>query len=283
VKIAKLGIRTSLALTIILSVVVSCKSKQKVQNQIVVPPITAEESIIADSPDSLLGAINNANAPLQWFSAKVDANTNVDNQSNSFNANLRMKIDSAIWMSISPALGIEVARAYITRDSLKFINRINGTYFSGNYAYLNNLLQIELNFNMIQSILIGNAYLHYTVENYVSAKDEQGLILSTLKKRKIRRGSELELPQILTQEIWYSPSHKKITRMEMQDYRPVRKFSVVYPSFATEQEIKVPARMLIQAQAEKQVSIDLSFSRITVNQELNLPFSIPKNYEQIRK
>jgi hypothetical protein len=283
VKIAKLGIRTSLALTIILSVVVSCKSKQKVQNQIVVPPITAEEAIIADSPDSLLGAINNANAPLQWFSAKVDANTNVDNQSNSFNANLRMKIDSAIWMSISPALGIEVARAYITRDSLKFINRINGTYFSGNYAYLNNLLQIELNFNMIQSILIGNAYLHYTVENYVSAKDDQGLILSTLKKRKIRRGSELELPQILTQEIWYSPSHKKIIRMEMQDYRPIRKFSVVYPSFATEQEIKVPARMLIQAQAEKQVSIDLSFSRITVNQELNLPFSIPKNYEQIRK
>jgi len=283
VKIAKLGIRTSLALTIILSVVFSCKSKQKVQNQIVVPPITAEEAIIADSPDSLLGAINNANAPLQWFSAKVDANTNVDNQSNSFNANLRMKIDSAIWMSISPALGIEVARAYITRDSLKFINRINGTYFSGNYAYLNNLLQIELNFNMIQSILIGNAYLHYTVENYVSAKDEQGLILSTLKKRKIRRGSELELPQILTQEIWYSPSHKKIIRMEMQDYRPIRKFSVVYPSFATEQEIKVPARMLIQAQAEKQVSIDLSFSRITVNQELNLPFSIPKNYEQIRK
>lgn len=282
-KIAKIGIRTSITLTIIASVVFSCKSKQKVQNPIVVPVITAEEAIIADSPDSLLGAINNSNAPLQWFSAKVDASTNVDNQSNNFNANLRMKIDSAIWMSISPALGIEVARAYITRDSLKFINRINGTYFSGNYAFLNNLLQIEVNFNMIQSILIGNAYLHYTVENYASAKDEQGLILSTLKKRKIRRGNELELPQILTQEIWYSPSHNKIIRMEMQDYRPVRKFSVIYPSFSAEQEIKVPSRMLIQAQAEKQVSIDLAYSRITVNQEQNLPFSIPKNYEQIRK
>jgi hypothetical protein len=282
VKVAKLGIRSSVLLTIILVAFWSCKSKQKLQNQIA-EPITAEEAIIADSPDSLLGAINNSNAPLKWFSAKVDANTTVDNQSNSFNANLRMKIDSAIWMSISPALGIEVARAYITRDSLKFINRINGTYFSGNYAYLNNLLQIEVNFNMIQSILTGNAYLHYTVENYASAKDEQGLILSTLKKRKIRRGNELELPQILTQEIWYSPSHNKIIRMEMQDYRPVRKFLVLYPSFTTEQEIKVPERMLIQAQAEKQVAINLAFSRITVNQELNLPFSIPKNYEQIRK
>lgn len=281
-KLAKLGIRTSIVLTIILSIVIGCKSKQKTQNPIVSVPITAEEAIIADSPDSLFGAIINANAPLKWFSAKVDASTNVDNKSNNFNANLRMKIDSAIWLSISPALGIEVARAYITRDSLKFINRINGTFFIGNYAYLNNLLQIEVNFDMIQSILIGNAYLHYTVENYASAKDEQGLILSTLKKRKIRRGSELELPQILTQEIWYSPSQNKITRMEMQDYRPIRRFSVVYPSFITEQEIKVPSRMLIQAQAAKPVSIDLALSRIAVNQVQNLPFSIPKNYEQIR-
>jgi hypothetical protein len=283
VKIAKLGIRSGLVLFSLLIISIGCKTKYKIQNQIELPPITPAEAVIAESPDSLLGAIKNADAPLKWFSAKVDARTSIDNQTNNFNANIRMRIDSAIWISISPALGIEVARAFITPDSLKFINRINGTFFTGNYAYLNNLLQIEVNFNMIQSILIGNSYLHYTVENFVSAKDEQGLILSTLRKRKIRRGSELELPQILTQEIWYSPSQSKIIRMEMQDYRPVRKFSVLYPTFTMEQDIKVPSQLIIQAQAEKQVFIDLSYSRITVNQNQNLPFSIPKNYEQIRK
>lgn len=282
-KIATLGIRSGLLLFLLLSFGISCKTKQKIQTHIELPPITAEEAVIAESPDSLVGAIKNADAPLKWFSAKVDAKTIIDNQTNNFNANIRMRIDSAIWISISPALGIEVARAFITPDSLKFINRINGTYFAGNYAYLNNLLQIEVNFSMIQSILVGNSYLHYTVENFVSAKDEQGLILSTLRKRKIRRGNELEIPQILTQEIWYSPSQSKIIRMEMQDYRPVRKFSVLYPTFAVEQEIKVPSQLIIQAQAEKQVFIDLSYSRISVNQNQNLPFSIPKNYEQIRK
>lgn len=263
-------------------VVLGCRSKKPVIEQ-TTPVVIVETPLKESSPDSLWYQILNADEPVNWFGAKVSASTVMNNQSNSFNANLRMKLDSAIWMSISPALGIEVARVFITADSVKLINRINGTYFMGNFAYLNDLLQIEVNFDMIQAILIGNSYLHYNVENFIADKDERGLILSTLKKRQIRRGSELELPQILTQEIWYSPVSQKIIRMEMQDYRPVRKFSVDYPSFTKVEEFIFPESMHIQAQAEKQVQIDLSYSRISVNEVLNLPFSIPKNYELIRK
>lgn len=263
-------------------VVLGCRSKKPVIEQ-TTPVVIVETPLKESSPDSLWYQILDADEPVNWFGAKVSASALVNNQSNSFNANLRMKLDSAIWMSISPALGIEVARVFITADSVKLINRINGTYFMGNFAYLNDLLQIEVNFDMIQAILIGNSYLHYNVENFIADKDERGLILSTLKKRQIRRGSELELPQILTQEIWYSPVSQKIIRMEMQDYRPVRKFSVDYPSFTKVGEFTFPESMHIQAQAEKQVQIDLSYSRISVNEVLNLPFSIPKNYELIRK
>jgi hypothetical protein len=261
-----------------------CKSKQKTlnkQNQIE----RNDEVIDPDysSPDSLLAIIKSSELKLDWFSAKVNVKANIANQTNSFNANLRINTDSAIWMSISPALGIEVARVLITRDSLKFLNRLSATYFVGDYAYLNNLLQIEVNFDMIQSILLGNTYLHYSVENYVSDRDEQGLILSTLKKRKIKKETELDIPQVLTQEIWFSSLNGKILRMEMQDYRPVRKFMVNYLSYVSEEDKLVPQAMLIQAQAEKQVIIDLEYSKQTVSKELNLPFSIPKNYELILK
>jgi hypothetical protein len=195
---------------------------------------------------------------------------------------LRIKRDSAIWMSISPALGIEVARAFITPDSLKFINRINGTYFKGDYRYLNELLQIEVNFKMVQAILLGNAYLHYSVENYISDRENAELVLSTLKKRRIRRENELDIPQILTQEIWFSSLKNKIVRMEMQDYRPVRKFGVNYLDFEQVEEWLLPNRFSITAQAAKTVKIDLEYSRMTVNKELNLPFNIPDNYEPSR-
>ncbi|MFM2286070.1 MAG: hypothetical protein RLZZ543_1567 [Bacteroidota bacterium] len=262
----------------------ACRAKHTTPTTTIHPPVVENKavSIPSYSPDSLSKALFAADVPLKWFSAKVSANTDIDKQSNSFSANLRIKRDSAIWMSISPALGIEVARAYITPDSLKFINRIDGTYFKGDYRYLNELLQIEVNFKMVQSILLGNAYLHYSVENYISDRENADLVLSTLKKRRIRRENELDIPQILTQEIWFSSLKNKIIRMEMQDYRPVRKFGVNYLDFEQVEEWLLPNRFSITAQAAKTVKIDLEYSRMTVNKELNLPFNIPDNYEPSR-
>jgi hypothetical protein len=255
----------------------SCRAKKTIKKD----PVNASTNIVEtgiSSPDSLSRAMQIADAPIQWFGAKVSVNSDINNQTNSFSANLRIKKDSAIWISISPALGIEVARALITPDSLKFINRINGTYFKGDYKYLNELLQIEVNFKMIQAILIGNAYLHYSIEQYISDRESTELVLSTIKKRRIRREVDLEIPQILTQEIWFSSVHNKIARMEMQDYRPVRKFTVNYLQFEKVDDLSMPNKLLITAQADKQVKIDLEYSRMTINKELNLPFNIPENY-----
>ena len=128
---------------------VSCKTRGKkieVQPDPVLPP-TLSESI--PTADSIIKAIHFTDLGFKWFTARVSANTVIDSKSNSFNANLRIKRDSVIWMSISPGLGIEVARVYITPDSLKFINRINNTYFKGDYRFLNSLLQIESNFQSL--------------------------------------------------------------------------------------------------------------------------------------
>jgi hypothetical protein len=255
----------------------SCRAKKTISKA----PVNATTKIVEigiSSPDSLSRAMQIADVPIQWFGAKVSVNSDINNQTNAFSANLRIKKDSAIWISISPALGIEVARALITPDSLKFINRINGTFFKGDYRYLNELLQIEVNFKMIQAILLGNVYLHYSIEQYISVRENTELVLSTIKKRRIRREIDLEIPQILTQEIWFSSLQNKIVRMEMQDYRPVRKFTVNYLQFEKVDELSMPNKLIITAQADKQVKIDLEYSRMTINKELNLPFNIPEDY-----
>ena len=263
--------------------VVACKSKKTVK---VVAEVNPIEAIRRDEGscnlDSLFEKIKNSDLKVKTFSAKVSAETDINNQGNSFTANLRIKADSAIWMSLSPALGIEVARVFITTDSLKFTNRINGTYFKGDYRYLNSLLQMELNFNMIQSILLGNIYLHYTKDKYNCDIDGANQILSSLKKRKIKREGEIDIPQILTQELFYSKSQSKISSMTLQDYRPARRFAVNYEEYLEIENQKIPATIIVKANAEKAVVIKLAYSKINLNKELNLPFSIPENYEPIR-
>lgn len=46
----------------------------------------------------------------------------------STSANIRIKKDSIIWMSLTPLFGIEVARALVTQDSLVLMNRLNKEY-----------------------------------------------------------------------------------------------------------------------------------------------------------
>ena len=72
---------------------------------------------------------------LQWpgLSMKVDAAVHSDSLDQSFSATVRMVPDSAVWMSLSPALGVEVARMLLTRDSLFVLSKIPGNrwYYAG--------------------------------------------------------------------------------------------------------------------------------------------------------
>jgi hypothetical protein len=259
----------------------SCRSKKV---EAITTPATpvAVQAPMPDSADSLITVVKSSDMVSKWFAARVNVESTVDKETRAFNANLRICKDSAIWMSISPGLGIEVARVLIDKDSVRFINRLNSTYFKGGFDYLNKMLQVDVNFKMIQAVLLGNVYLHYGVDKYIQDRENTELVLSTLKFRKIKRENELEIPQILTQEIWYSPAQQKITKMEMQDYRPIRKFNVRYNAFETVEGISLPVKINIEASANKELKIVLDYSKIGLNKELNLPFNIPDGYESIR-
>jgi hypothetical protein len=258
----------------------ACRTRK--QQPLSVADSVQVQAIPCPLPDSLLKNLKASDTRFEWFSARISASTEIDKKSNVFTASLRIRRDSAIWMSITPALGIEVARVLITRDSLRFINRIDGTYFRGDYRYLKELLQTEVNFQMIQAVLLGNIYLHYLPEQYVSVIDNGLCLLSTLRKRRIRRETELEIPEILTQEIWCTAGNQKISKMEMQDYRPVRKFSVQYLSFQNFESNVLPDKISVFASASKTARIDLEYSKFQLDKVLNLPFSIPENYEPFR-
>lgn len=259
----------------------SCKSRKTVPLADAVKP-TIPAPVPADSPDSLYAVLQSGGLPATWFAARVAVDAELDRDKRSFNVNLRMRCDSLIWMSISPALGIEVARVLISPDSVKVLNRINGTYFKGGFAYLSELLQADLNFKMLQSILLGNAYLHYTVDKYILDRENDEFVLSTFKKRKMKREVEMEIPEIVTQEIWYSPERQRVSRMEMRDYRPMRNFSVRYLAYELIDSLMVPSSFRIDAQANKSLSVQMTYSRIVLNKEQNIAFSIPDDYEPMR-
>ena len=98
------------------------------------------------------------NAPeWEWIGMKLDVDVANLDQTESFKASIRIARDSAIWMSISPALGVEVARILLEPDSVLFISKIPGNkfYYAGNYEALSEWADTPLPFADVQAILSG--------------------------------------------------------------------------------------------------------------------------------
>jgi len=217
-----------------------------------------------------------------WLKARLSAEALIDSSSNSFTIALRMKKDSIIWMSISK-LGIEGARVLITKDSVKFTNTIQNKYFKGDYAYISKLLNTELDFEMLQSLLVGNSVSFYDEDEKIKpGVDDCQYTLGTVRKfkrRRVERGKELKEP---AQSIFLVPENFKIARILFYEFNPDRSFDAHFGEYVTVDSSQLfPQKMNYTIKAEKNVTIDLNFSKVTLNEEQSFPFKIPDNYEQI--
>ena len=83
----------------------------------------------------------------------------------------RIKKDSLTWVSLSPALGIEAARILLSNDSVKFINRLNKTYFTGEYDLIDSLLNTSLDYSILEAMILGNELTQYDINKFRASID----------------------------------------------------------------------------------------------------------------
>ena len=217
------------------------------------------------------------------LNAKLSADAEVDSTAASFTITLRIRRDSIIWMSISK-LGIEGARVLITKDSVKFVNRLKNTFFVGDYAYISKLANTELDFEMLQSILVGNSVEFYDEDEKLKPGiTDCQYMLGTTRKKKMRKviekGKELREP---AQSIYMAPETFKISRILFYEFNPDRSFDALYGNYEAQGGDQLfPMKMNYTIKANKTVKVDLLYNKITLNEEQSFPFKIPENYERI--
>ena len=95
-------------------------------------------------------------ADYEWMSAKMTmditaSGTEFDNVS----GNLRMRRDSAVWISASAFMGMESLRTLVTQDSVVLINRMNQTYMAEPLSAVAETMQVP-SFKEIQAKLLGD-------------------------------------------------------------------------------------------------------------------------------
>ncbi|MFA0961519.1 DUF4292 domain-containing protein [Roseivirga sp. BDSF3-8] len=91
-----------------------------------------------------------------YFSTKTKIRFKDNEQDLNTNANVRIKKDSVIWLSVNAALGIEAARGLITKDSMVILNRLEKKLLVYDYDELSEKFGMRIDYNIIQSAFLGN-------------------------------------------------------------------------------------------------------------------------------
>ena len=276
----------------------SCKTKRVLEKSPLVP--------LGDN--ALLELVQASTFDFATLNGKLSISANTSKQSGSFRANLRMGADSLIWMSITPALGIEAARVLVSQDSLKFIDKIKNQYYLGPFDLLDALFNHYTEFDLVQNLLIGNPIQIDPEEKYVSGVDDLQYVLKAKTKRKVRksveRGESIQgIPylgvvkerkyekaiekydeeDLILKTYFIHPKTFKVEAVAIDDILYKRSLMVRYSNFEDVEGQSFPMNISIEiASPEQSATFELSYSRIRINESQSYPFRIPERYEAIR-
>jgi len=252
--------------------IVSCSSSRK----------AVREPIKEQGAEYLSGKLKEHELKFNQFSAKFNVTYQVDRKKTSFSGNLRIEHDSIIWISITPALGIEAVRFMLTPDSIKYINRLSNTYFVNSFGYINQLLNKTLDFDMAQAFLLGNDFSLYESNTFRASVDNQQYKLNTVDRRKLRRfvrKSEDDI-SIPIQSIWLDPESFKVLRVLLKEAeRDSRKFTASYAEFVTVNSEIIPTSLDFRVETvDKKIGIQIHYTKIQLDIDQTYPFRIPESY-----
>lgn len=275
-------------LALLAVVFTSCKSKKTVASQPIANVDTTVEKCRMEfkTGKALSKRMNDSELDYMYASAKFSCELTIDGEEHSFNVSVRCRKDSVIWLSISK-LGIDAARVLITRDTVKFtMGLTEKKYFIGDFSYINQMLHADLDYDMLQGLLFGNSAAFYDDDDKLKPgrdKNTCQYFLSTVRKRHLKKITNgTETPSESYQTVWLDPTTFKIVTLEFDDVKEKRKFNATYSDFKPVDKYLAPFKLLYIITAEKNIKAEISYSRISINEQQTFPFKIPPSYERIQ-
>jgi hypothetical protein len=261
---------------IFLSALFSCKTAEKAKRS----------SLEGKKTDYLIQQMKLNEFKFETFSAKAVISVQQEGKKNTFKSNIRIRKDSAIWISITPLFGIELARILITEDSVKVMNRLEKQYFIGDYEYINKRFNVDLEFEVIQALMLGNSIAFELDEKIKFSTDNEDFYLGNLRKRKVRKAEEkpkkMEKQKDEVISLWINQETFKLNKFLLSDLSANRYLFGEYKDQMTVEDQKVPEYLHFELRSAKPSIVELQYSRVSLNQALKFSFNISSKYEQVQ-
>lgn len=220
--------------------------------------------VLKEIPTTAVSKLSTNAFAFEQMSLKIKANYIESGNEIGFTINTKMIHDSVIWASVS-AMGIEVSRALITKDSFKMIDRINRKYYLGSIEMLKNFTRQNFSLHQLQQLLVGNALFPsagYSKQNDALRNDHL-----------VYRDSSIVNLLILTEGF-------RIKKSDLTNASNSQQADVDYDAF---ERIKkngtLPTNLAVNLNSNgRKASLNMTFVTVSVDPVGELSFSIPDKY-----
>ncbi|MBK9146817.1 MAG: DUF4292 domain-containing protein [Flavobacteriales bacterium] len=243
--------------------------------------------------------------PVRYYSAKADVDLTMPDQERSFKAHLRSVHDSALWVSVVPLLGIEAARALLTTDSLRIMDRINDQYFAGDTSDTRNRFGLVPELALLQRALNGEALALDSAERYRIDREAGLYVLTSREKRRFIRAAEdispgdtlardrdmrerrlertlrkAEVKEAIVHRYHIDPDSFRVARVQLVNLVNDKTADLRYEERGGPEIQHLPTRIRITlSEPGRMVSAVISINRIDLEGPVQMSFRIPEKYE----
>lgn len=245
-----------------LALAFGCKAKKQVVSS------NKAELAAEASKREKLAAIASRQIDFSTFSGRAKTQLAINDKSNDVTLNIRIKKDQKIWISVTAIAGLEVARALITPDSIKLLNRLEGTYMVKPLSFIYQYTSKQINFKTLESLLIGNC-IPEQLSQQATLKNDSDKIVLTGKLQDLDYQLTLnEALKVLTNQLDNAGANQSL-RVVNADFRQLENRILPY-------NIRISSEV-----QSKQISIGLQYARAEFDLNLDFPFTIPSRFSVV--
>lgn len=206
-------------------------------------------------------------ADFKTLTARVKAGYFRKDKSKGTTISLRMEKDKIIWMSAP----FSMAKVLITPERVSFYNKIDNTYFDGDFELLSDFVGTDLDFSKVQNILLGEALYNLKRDNYIASTHENSYLLQPKNQQTLF-------------EIFYllNPSHFKMDSQQFTQPQENRHLQIDYKNYQEVEKQTLPQNIkIIALESHEETIIDLEYKSVALNENIRFPFRIPSGYKEI--
>lgn len=215
--------------------------------------------------------------PFTCFYAKIGIELLDSSRSASFNATTKMRVDSAFsgTMSVGPIIG---ATYLVTTDSIFFTDKIKNCYFREHISYLTTVFGTEIQYDFFQALVLGLPLGLDEDIKYNIKQTRDFYVLSSYKKKDLRKIGEDEVGDIFVQYYINTETHH-LDKIAIQVPSDTVTIDIDYQNRILYDNFYLPEKTKIKiVQPSDSIFIDLDYKNVKLNERKDIGINIPDSY-----